>query len=394
MAKRVTRRDFITRTGAAVGGFAIAPAVLAACGGSESSSSGSGGEGGGGGGDLAFDNWTLYIDKPNDDLYGTGGTLDEFQKSSGTKIAYTENYNDNNEYFAKIQPLLSKGEPIGPTIIAPTFWMAGRLLQLGWLDQLPLDKIPNAKNLITNLQKPPSDPTGEFSLPWQSGMAGIAYNQAVTGREIRSVADLWDPAFKGKIGMLTEMRDTVGLIAMSEGIDLAKPEFERFQPAFAKLDEQVQNGQIRQFTGNDYVDDLEQGNYAACIGWSGDVVQLSKSNPDIKFVVPESGGTLWFDTMVLPKGASQEKIDAAAKWMDYVYDPANAARITETVQYISPVQGVQDELRKRGGDAAALADSQLLFPDATTLSNLQTWGTLDEAQEQLFDEEFARISGA
>jgi len=393
MAKRVTRRDFITRTGAAVGGFAIAPAVLAACGGSESSSSGSGGEGGGGGGDLAFDNWTLYIDKPNDDLYGAGGTLDEFQKSSGTKIAYTENYNDNNEYFAKIQPLLSKGEPIGPTIIAPTFWMAGRLLGLDWLDKLPLDKIPNAKNLITNLQKPPSDPTGEFSLPWQSGMAGIAYNQSVTGREIRSVEDLWDPAFKGKIGMLTEMRDTVGLIAMSEGIDLAKPEFERFQPAFAKLDEQVKNGQIRQFTGNDYVDDLEQGNYAACIGWSGDVVQLSKSNPNIKFVVPESGGTLWFDTMVLPKGASQEKIDAAAKWMDYVYDPANAARITETVQYISPVQGVQDELRKRGGDAAALADSQLLFPDATTLSNLQTWGTLDEAQEQLFDEEFARISG-
>jgi spermidine/putrescine transport system substrate-binding protein len=394
MAKRVTRRDFITRTGLAVGGLAIAPSILAACGGSDSSSSAGGGEGGGGGGDLAFDNWTLYIDKPYDDLYGAGGTLDEFQKSTGTKIAYTENYNDNNEYFAKIQPLLSKGEPIGPTIIAPTFWMAGRLLGLDWLDKLPLDKIPNAKNLITNLQKPPSDPTGEFSLPWQSGMAGIAYNQSVTGRELRSVADLWDPAFKGKIGMLTEMRDTIGLIAMSEGIDLAKPEFDRFQPAFAKLDEQVKNGQIRQFTGNDYVDDLEQGNYAACIGWSGDVVQLSKSNPNIKFVVPESGGTLWFDTMVLPKGASQEKIDAAAKWMNYVYDPVNAARITETVQYISPVQGVQDELRKRGADASALADSQLLFPDATTLANLQTWGTLDEAQEQLFDEEFARISGA
>ena len=393
MTKRVTRRDFITRTGLAVGGLAVAPAVLAACSGSDSSSSASGSGAGGGGGDLAFDNWTLYIDKPYDDLYGAGGTLDQFQKATGTKIAYTENFNDNNEYFAKIQPLLSKGEPIGPTIIAPTFWMAGRLLQLGWLDKLPLDKIPNAKNLITNLQKPPSDPTGEFSLPWQSGMAGIAYNQSVTGRELRSVADLWDPAFKGKIGMLTEMRDTIGLIAMSEGIDLAKPEFDRFQPAFAKLDEQVKNGQIRQFTGNDYVDDLEQGNYAACIGWSGDVVQLSKSNPNIKFVVPESGGTLWFDTMVLPKGASQEKIDAAAKWMNFVYDPANAARITATVQYISPVQGVQDELRKMGGDAAALADSQLLFPDATTLANLQTWGTLDDAQEQRFDEEFARISG-
>jgi spermidine/putrescine transport system substrate-binding protein len=225
-------------------------------------------------------------------------------------------------------------------------------------------------------------------------MTGIAYNRAETGRDLTSAADLFDPAFAGKIGMLTEMRDTIGLIAMSLGIDLDKPEFQNFAPAFEKLDEEVQNGQIRQFTGNDYVDDLEQGNYAACIGWSGDVVQLSKSNPDIKFVVPESGGTLWFDTMVVPKGASEESVAAAAKWMDFVYDPVNAARITEFVQYISPVQGVQEELRKKGGEAAELADSQLLFPDASTLANLQSWGNLGEDEEQLFDEEFARISGS
>ena len=154
----------------------------------------------------------------------------------------------------------------------------------------------------------------------------------------------------------------------------------------------MQNGQIRQFTGNDYVDDLEQGNYAACIGWSGDVVQLAKSNPSIRFVVPESGGTQWFDTMVIPKGASN--IDDVGEWMNFVYDPANAARITAEVQYISPVEGVQDELRKMGGEAAELADSQLLFPDASTLAVLQSWGNLDENEEQLFDEEFARISGA
>jgi spermidine/putrescine transport system substrate-binding protein len=382
----------MTRTGLAMGGLVIAPQILAACGSdSEESGSGSGSQGDA---DLWFDNWTLYIDKPDDELFGAGGTLDEFQKASGLTIKYTEGFNDNNEYFAKIQPLLSKGEPIGPTIIAPTFWMAGRLLDLGWLDKLPLAEVPNAANLTTNLQKPPSDPTGEYSLPWQAGIAGIAYNQSVTGRELKSIDDLWDPAFNGKIGMLTEMRDTIGLIAMSLGIDLDKPEFQNFAPAFEKLDEEVQNGQIRQFTGNDYVDDLEQGNYAACIGWSGDVVQLSKSNPDIKFVVPESGGTLWFDTMVVPKGASEESVAAAAKWMDFVYDPVNAARITEFVQYISPVQGVQEELRKKGGEAAELADSQLLFPDASTLANLQSWGNLGEEEEQLFDEEFARISGA
>ncbi len=391
MSGPVTRRQFMTRAGLAAGGLVVAPSVLAACGGSDSKSSGSGSSEGKGDAQVWFDNWTLYIDKPDDELYGKGGTLDEFQKATGLKIKYTEGYNDNNEYFAKIQPLLSKGEPIGPNVIAPTFWMAGRLITLGWVEKLPLDKVPNAKNLITSLQKPPSDPTGEYSLPWQAGIAGIAYNQEITGRELRTVQDLWDPAFKGKIGMLTEMRDTIGLIAMSEGIDLDKPTFDKFQPAFDKLDKEVKNGQIRQFTGNDYVDDLEQGNYAACIGWSGDVVQLSKSNPNIKFVVPESGGTLWFDTMVIPNEASN--VDDVAKWMDFVYDPVNAARITASVQYISPVQGVQEELRKMGGDAAELADSQLLFPDASTLANLQSWGNLDEEQEQLFDEEFAKISG-
>lgn len=393
MANRVTRRQFMTRTGLALGGLAVGPQVLAACGGDDEESSGSGsGSSGSGGDDIWFDNWTLYIDKPDDELYGKGGTLDSFQNSSKLKIKYTEGYNDNTEYFAKIQPLLSKGDPIGPNVIAPTFWMAGRLLGLGWLDKLPLSDIPNAANLLTSLQKPPSDPTGEYSLPWQSGMAGIAYNQEVTGREITTVDDLWDPAFKGKIGMLTEWRDTIGLIAMSEGIDLDKPTFGKFQPAWDTLEEQVQNGQVRQFTGNDYVDDLEQGNFAACIGWSGDVAQLALSNPNIKFAIPESGGTLWFDTMVIPKGASNT--DAVAKWMDYVYDPANAAKITAYVQYISPVQGVQDELRKMGGEDAALADNQLIFPDATTLANLQTWDNLEEDEEQKFDEEFSRISGA
>jgi spermidine/putrescine transport system substrate-binding protein len=388
MAKNVTRRQFMTRTGLAMGGIVLGPQILAACGGSSDSGSGSDL----GGNDIWFDNWTLYIDKPDDELYGKGGTLDDFQKQTGLKIKYTEGYNDNQEYFAKIQPKLSKGEPIGPNIIAPTFWMESRLRQLGWLDKLPLDKIPNSKNLITSLQKPPSDPTGEYSLPWQSGIAGIAYNEEVTGRPLTKVEDLWDPAFKGKIGALTEWRDTIGLIAMSLGIDLDNPTFAKFQPAFAKLDQEVKNGQIRAFTGNDYVKDLSQGNFAACIGWSGDIVQLQKDNPKLKFAVPESGGTLWFDTMVIPKGASN--VNDVAKWMNFVYDPANAARITAYVQYISPVQGVQEELRKLGGDAAALADSPLLFPDATTLSRLQTWGNLSDTEEAKFDAEFAKVSGS
>ena len=155
------------------------------------------------------------------------------------------------------------------------------------------------------------------------------------------------------------MRDTLGIIGLSEGVDLATAKAGDFDSSLEIIQKQVDSGQIRQFTGNDYMDDLTLGNFAACIGWSGDIAQLQKDNPNLRFIIPDSGATLWSDAMVIPKGA--KNIDAAAKWMDYVYDPVHAAKIAAFVQYVSPVDGVQDELRKMGGEAAALADSPLLF---------------------------------
>lgn len=386
IAKNQTRRQFIGRGGLALGGLALGPAFLAACGedtdSSTKSGSSSGGSAGSGAKSLYFENWPAYIDEETAAL---------FAKASGIDFKYTESYNDNNEYFAKIQPLLSKGRSIDPDMLAPTFWMAGRLISLGWVDKLPLDKIPNAKNLRSSLQKPTWDPTGEYSLPWQSGFAGIAYNEQVTGRALTSIDDLWDPAFKGKIGVLSEMRDTLGLIGLSEGVDISKPTAKSLQKAIDALQEQVDSGQIKQFTGNDYMDDLTQGNFAACIGWSGDIAQLSKDSPELKFVIPESGGTLWSDTMVIPKGS--DGVTAAAEFMDYVYDPVNAARIAAYVQYVSPVEGVQDELRKLGGDSAALADNELLFPTEASSKNLSSFGPLSEADEEALDAAFSKVQG-
>jgi spermidine/putrescine transport system substrate-binding protein len=390
MANRVTRRQFMTRSGLVLGGAVIAPQLLAACG----DDSDEGGSSGGGSSDgVYFENWPEYIDTAEDgSVDGPGTTLALFKEQTGIPIKYTETYNDNNEYFAKIQPLLSADKPIGPNVIAPTYWMAARLIDLGWLEKLPLDKIANSKNLVPNLVKPPSDPTGEYSLPWQAGTTGIAYNlKATGGKELATMDDLWDPAYKGKISVLTEMRDTIGLIAMSEGVDISTAnKLSEYQPAFDTLQEQVDNGQIRQFTGNEYVGPLEDGSLAACIAWSGDV--LGMNNPDVKFVVPDTGGTLWFDTMVIPAGASG--VDDVAEWMNFVYDPVNAARITASVQYMSPVQGVQDELRKMGGEAAALADNPLLFPDAATEERLHTFASLSEDEEAKFDDAFSKISGA
>ena len=224
------------------------------------------------------------------------------------------------------------------------------------------------------------------------GVTGIAYNIDETGRALTTMDDLFDPAFKGKIGMLLEMRDTIGLLMLSTGADPSQPTYDDAQEAFEKLEQANADGQIRQFTGNDYQDDLVAGNFVACVAWSGDVAQLALDEPALRFVIPEDGGMQWSDTMVMPKGAPNR--DAAAKWMDYVYDPVNAARIAAYIGYISPVDGVRDELAKSSDpDVARLADSDLMFPTDEMLAQVTPFGELDEEQEAEFDARFAEITG-
>lgn len=406
---QLSRRRFLLRSGLLGAAGLTLPQFLAACGGSSSSGTAStGGSTGttgasattsassgtqsattasGGGSGFFFDNWPAYIDPTED---GKQGTVDRFIAETKIEMTYGEGYNDNNEYFAKIQPLLGGGKTIPADMIAPTFWLTARLIGLGWVDPIPFDQIPNAANLRDDLQNASWDPKGEYSLPWQTGMTGIAYNLKATGRELNSVDDLFDPALKGKIGMLTEMRDTIGLLLLGKGIDPTTVKtFDEAAPAFEQLQQATSDGQIRQFTGNDYLDDLGNGNFAACVGWSGDVLQLTKDNPDVRFVIPEQGGIRWADTMVLPKGTPHAA--EAAKFMNFVYDPVQAAQITEYVQYISPVKGVQDELAKLDPE---LATNPLLFPDDETSARLHSFATLDDATEQQMDEEFASITGA
>lgn len=386
--RRINRRRFLGAAGALGAAGLTLPALLSGgVAGAATRSLPRRRPGSGDGGTLFFENWPEYIDLSEGDHVGT---VDRFIEATGIDMTYTEAYNDNNEYFALIQPVLGRGDTIEPDIIAPTSWLAGRLIGLEWVDKLPLDDIPNVANLRDDLVKPAWDPTGEFSLPWQTGFAGIAYNIDVTGRELTSTEDLFDPEFNGKIAMLTEMRDTLGLILLSLGVDISTIEsFDQAAEAFEKLEQAKSDGQIRAFTGNDYINDLSAGNFAACVGWSGDVAALGVDNPNIRFVIPEEGGTSWADTMVLPKGA--QNVEQAAKWMDFVYDPEQAAQITAYVQYVSPVKGVQDEVAKID---PALAESPLLFPDDETLKRVHTFANLSEDVEAEFDEAFSSIVGA
>jgi spermidine/putrescine transport system substrate-binding protein len=373
-----SRRDFLIRSGA-VGAAGIGlPAFLGSCadidGGSPTDEQ------------ARFENWPAYIDEE---------TVAAFHTDTGFTMDYAETFNDNNEYFARVVPSLSRGKRIEPDILAPTSWMAGRLISLGWVQPLPVDLIPNgATYLRDDLRNPAWDPTGEYSLPWQTGITGIAYNVSATERELGSVNDLFDPEFNGRIGMLSEMRDTVGLILLGLGVDPSTvTSYDAAAGAFDLLEEAKNDGQIRAFTGNDYLDDLSQGNFAACVGWSGDVVQLSKDNPDVRFLIPEEGGMSWADTMVWIAGSNRR--DAIAAWMDYVYVPENAARIAAFVQFVPPVSGVAEIFADSGDEElVALSEDPLLFPDQAITQRLRSFANLPPEEEQLCNERFADITGA
>jgi spermidine/putrescine transport system substrate-binding protein len=364
-----------------MGAIEVGPTILAACG--DDDDGGGEASGGGGGNRLVHSNWPAYMDDE---------TVDLFRRESGIDLRYNEDLNDNAEFFAKVQPDLSAGRNPGADIVTPSYWLAARLISLGWVEEVPFDDIPNADNLVADLRNPDWDPDGRYSLPWQSGLSGIAYNISATGRELGSFDDLFDPAFRGKIGMLTEMRDTVGLALLADGKDVTDITYDEAAGAFDRIEQAKEDGQIRQFTGNDYMDDLAAGNFVACVGWSGDISQLALDNPDLRFVIPEAGGMRWSDIMIIPTGAAN--LDNLARWMDYVYDPVNAARIAAFIGFNSPVEGVQEELAKSSDPAvAALAESELMFPTDEMLSNVRPFGQLEEEEEAEFDARFAEITG-
>jgi spermidine/putrescine transport system substrate-binding protein len=330
----------------------VAALALAACGDDD------GGLSSGGEEELTISNWPFYIDR---------NTIPEFEKATGITVDYTEDVNDNNEFFGKVQPQLEQGEAGGRDIMVVTDWMANKMRELGYLQNFDQEAVaPAMENLVPSLQSPSFDPEREFSLPWQSGMTGLVVNTA-EAPDVTSINDLFDPQYKGKVEMLTEMRDTVPLVMKADGVDPAEASEDDWMAAIDKIGEAVDSGQIRKFTGNDYTRDLANGDAVAVIGWSGDAVQLQADNPDIQFVMPDEGCMLWSDNMVIPVGAPNPT--AAYEWMNYAYQPENQAQIANYNYYFTPVAGTKEILEKQGSDAAK---SELVFPTEEFTANCST----------------------
>ena len=375
-----SRREFLTKGAAMAGGLAAAPYFL---GGAPAWAAADAGARVGGKLDVLT--WITYIDKKS---------KKDFEKQTGIKLKYSEALDDNNTFFAKYQEQFASGDPIGFDIVVPTTWMAARLIKLGYVRKMPFDLMENRGNLRPELENPVWDPTGEFTLPWQTGYTGIAYNIEATGREITSVEDLFDPAFKGKVGWLLEMRDSMTLAMLSTGMTREQiadgVTFDDAKPAFDRLEEAAKNGQIRRFTGNSYQRDLLSGDFALNVAWSGDVAQLALEEPNLRFFVPEEGGHgFWADVMCMVKTSKRKKQVAA--WLDYFYDPVNAARVANYTSYVSPVADIADELQALNPEASS---NPILFPAQDVLDRLVQFPLLDPDDEEKFDKRYAEITGA
>lgn len=350
----------------AAGAMLIAALLLAACGGGGGGIEGGDDTGqvstamaeGKPSGTLAISNWPFYIDNK---------TVPDFEKATGISVKYTEDVNDNAEFFGKMQPLLDQGESGGRDIMIVTDWMANKMYDLGYLQDFDQEAVkPAMDNLVPALQSPSFDPNRDFSLPWQSGMTGLVVNTA-EAPDIKSANDLFDPKYKGQVEMVSEMRDTVPIVMMADGIRPEDATKQDWLDTIEKLKEASESGQIRRFTGNNYTSDMANGDAIAVIGWSGDAIQLQADNPDIQFVMPAEGCSLWSDNMVIPVGAPNPT--AAYAWMNYVYQPKNQAQITDYNYYFSPVEGVKPYLEKINPEAAK---SPLIFPTEQYTKNCAT----------------------
>ena len=363
MNHRLSREELLKR---AAFGAALAsiPGFAAACGGS----SGSSGSSGGGTQQLAdtlrFSNWPYYIDV--NEKTKAFPTLDAFTKKTGVKVKYTEDINSNSEFFGKIQGPLSRGQSINRDIIVLTDneQYLSLMIEKGWAEKLDKDVIANITNLVPVQQHPGFDPNREYTLPWQSGMTGIAYNPKLT-KPILSIDQLLeDKSLKGQITVLNNWSDTLGLVMLANGDDPSKVTDASFKDALDRVKAASDSGQIRQFTGNEYTGPLSKGDLKACVAWSGDIVQLLPDNPDLKWNIPGAGGMIWTDNMLIPKGGDAF---TASTYMNYVYIPAVAAKIAAYIQYVTPVKGTQAAMSKID---PSLAGNQLIFPTEQTLSRV------------------------
>ncbi|MCX5367645.1 spermidine/putrescine ABC transporter substrate-binding protein [Streptomyces sp. NBC_00015] len=341
---------------------------------------------------LTWANWPLYIDTDDEDP-DRRPTLDAFRRSTGIAVDYVEEINDNDEFFGKISPALMNHQQTGRDLIVISDWMCARFVRLGWVQEMDRAAQPHVtEHLDPLLRSPAFDPGRACTVPWQSGITGIAYNRRKLGREIRSVSELWADDLKGRVTLLSGLDEAFALLMQGNGVDVTKWTADDFHQVCDEVEKQVGRGQIRRFTGNDYTKDLVSGDVLACQAYSGDVIQLQADNPDIRFVVPEEGAELWAESLMIPNLARHKA--NAEKLIDYYYRPEVAAELAAWVNYVCPVPAAQAVLADSDDEeTAALAENPLIFPDADMRKHLAIARDITSTERLEFAKRWNAIAG-
>ncbi|WP_328836817.1 spermidine/putrescine ABC transporter substrate-binding protein [Streptomyces europaeiscabiei] len=341
---------------------------------------------------LSWANWPLYIDTDDEDD-SRRPTLEAFEERTGIAVDYVEEINDNDEFFGKVSPALMNHQRTGRDLVVISDWMCARFVRLGWVQEMDRAGQPNVTEYLDpQLRSPAFDPGRRFTVPWQSGITGIAYNRRTVGREIRRVADLWADDLQGRVTLLSGLDEAFALLMQGNGVDVTRWTADDFHTVCDQVESRVRTGHIRRFTGNDYIKDLAGGDVLACQAYSGDVIQLQADDPDIRFVVPEEGAELWSESLMIPNLARHKS--NAERLVDFYYEPEVAAELAAWVNYVCPVPAARDVLASaKDAETAALAEDPLIFPDDAMRARLAVARDITSEERQEFGRRWNGIVG-
>jgi spermidine/putrescine transport system substrate-binding protein len=316
--RKISRSRFLKVMGAAgVAGSTLS--VLACQPNTNPQQSGGGGGGGPEEKQLSFYNWTGYVAK---------STIPGFEKQSGIQVTQ-DFYTSNEELLAKLQ-----AGGTGYDVIVPSDYMVGIMIKSDVIQPLDKSKIPNFKNIGENFRGLSYDPDNEYSVPYQWGTTGILYNKKEIGELEESWNAVWDPEFEGKIGMLNDVRETMGAALYRLGYSVNTTDPDQLDEAEAALKEQkpLLRGYFDSHSGS--LPLVENGDLLLGHLFSGDAFLALSRSPDFDYIVPKPGATRWTDNMAIPKGA--EHPDNAHKFINYILDAKVGAALTNFTYFNTP----------------------------------------------------------
>lgn len=388
----ITRRQLLRSGGAGLAGLSLA-GLLAAC------ASGKKQEATGGqgfwdrqkkAGELVFVNWPFYMDKKKIAGEVHYPSIELFTKQTGIKVDYLEQIDDYPSFFGKINPVLAAGKPTGYDLLMMGYprWFP-LMIALDYLIPLDTSRLPNFdKYAGESYKNPPYDPGHKHGLPFASGMTGIGYDPALTGREITSIMDLFDPAFKGKVGMFNDTEDMPNFTLLGMGVEPSESTPDDWNAAADLLRKQRDDGVLRKYYGQGYIGELQAGNLALTMAWSPDIHQSNISGyPNLKFAIPKEGVLRWTDYLCIPQGA-EHPLDALT-YMDFVYRPEVSAMIVAYLGSIPPVPDAKTVLEQQGN--TDLTKSPLSFPTPEMEAQIHPYRILNPDEQKQWDDIFIGV---